>query len=170
MDRANFTEETNSTFTPNLGVIAFGGIAPVPVTKSSVTVPVQGFVTSSGTTGLFFYSVDVDSYVFTGSNRLKTAGQVILDTGTTLNYVPTPIAKAFNAQFKPPAKFVEDEDTFYVDCNAQAPSLSVTIGGVEFAVDPRDQILPFLDENNNVVCISGTQDGGPDEDGNIFIL
>lgn len=155
---------------PNLGFVAFGGIAPVSVTKKSVTVPVQGFSTSSGTSGFFFYAVDVDSWVFSGSNLKPTAGSVILDTGTTLNYVPTHIAKEFNSKFDPPATFDEDEDTFFVQCNATAPSFSATIGGVEFAVDPKDQILPSLDDNGNTICISGTQDGGPAEDDNIFIL
>ncbi|KAF7795741.1 hypothetical protein EIP86_006908 [Pleurotus ostreatoroseus] len=170
LDRGSFVKETNSTFDPHLGFIAFGGIAPVPVTRTSVTVPVQGFTTTSGTSGFFFYAVDVDSWVFPGSNRKHTAGSVILDTGTTLNFVPTQIAQEFNSKFDPPATFDADEDTYFVDCNATAPAFSATIGGVEFAVDPKDQILPFLDDTGNVVCISGTQDGGPAEDDNIFIL
>lgn len=170
LNRGSFAAQLNSTLDPNLGFLAFGGIAPVPVTHTSVTVPVQSLTTSSGTTSLFFYTVDIDSYIFPGSNRVRTAGSAILDTGTTLNYVPTDVAKAFNAAFRPPARFVEDEDTFYVDCNATAPVFTAKIGGTEFALDPRDQILPFFDDSGNVVCISGTQDGGPDEDGNIFIL
>ncbi|KAJ3540372.1 hypothetical protein NM688_g6233 [Phlebia brevispora] len=170
LNRGSFAEETNSTLDPNLGFLAFGGIAPVEVTKTSVTVPVQGFETTSGTSGFFFYAVDVDSWVFPGSNKRHTAGSVILDTGTTLNYVPTQIAAEFNSKFKPPATFDEDEDTYFVDCDATAPAFSATIGGVEFTVDPKDQILPFLDDTGNVVCISGTQDGGPAEADNIFIL
>ncbi|THG95840.1 hypothetical protein EW026_g5877 [Hermanssonia centrifuga] len=119
----------------------------------------------------FYYAVDIDALVFPGSTAKTTIkAPTIIDTGTTLNYVPTNIAKAFNARFDPPATFVEDEDTYYVDCNATAPAFSAKIGGVEFAVDGRDQILPFLDENNDLVCISGTQDGGPDEDDTIFIF
>lgn len=141
------------------------------MTKRSATVPVQGFATSSGGSEFFYYAVDIDALVFPGSTAKTTIkAPTIIDTGTTLNYVPTNIAKAFNARFDPPATFVEDEDTYYVDCNATAPAFSAKIGGVEFAVDGRDQILPFLDENNDLVCISGTQDGGPDEDDTIFIL
>jgi hypothetical protein len=91
--------------------------------------------------------------------------------GTTLNYVPTDIAKAYNAKFSPPATYVEDEDTYYVDCKAKVPAFSVKIGGQSFAVDGRDNVLPVgTDEDGNEVCISGTQNGGSADDGNIFIL
>ena len=138
--------------------------------RYSVTVPVQGFQTSSGTSGFFFYAVDVETFNFKGASRQSPLDSVILDTGTTLNYIPTHLAAEFAKAFKPPATLNEDEDLFYVDCDATAPAFSATIGGVEFKVDPKDQILPFLDGDGNVVCISGTQDGGPAEGGNIFIL
>ncbi|PSR76813.1 hypothetical protein PHLCEN_2v8194 [Hermanssonia centrifuga] len=171
LNRGTFAKEANSTLDPNLGFLAFGGIAPVAVTKTSTTVPVQGFATSSGASEIFFYAVDVEQVTFPGSTAKTTINAPsILDTGTTLNLVPTNIAKEFNARFKPPATFVEDEDTYFVDCNAIAPTFSIKIGGQEFAVDGRDQIVPSLDENNNLVCISGTQDGGPDEEGNFFVL
>ncbi|KAI0341432.1 acid protease [Trametopsis cervina] len=170
LNRGSFAAAANSTFDPNLGFLAFGGIAPVSVTKTAVTVPVQGFTVSSGATELFFYNVDVDSYVFPGSTRIKTSGAAILDTGTTLNFVPTNVALAYNAQFDPPAQLDEEEDLFFVDCNAKAPPFSAVIGGKSFAVDGRDNIIPSLDSDGTLVCISGVQDGGPNEDGNIFVL
>ena len=135
LNRGNFTQESNSTLDPNLGVLAFGGVAPVPVTNTTLTVPIQGFVSSSGTAGYFFYALDVDSYNFPGSERLLSAGYAILDTGTTLTYIPSNIARAFNERFQPPARFVQAEDTYYVDCDAIAPNFNVTIAGVQFAVD-----------------------------------
>lgn len=173
MNRGSFAAQANSTYDPNLGYLAFGGIAPVATTKTAVTVPVQGYAASSGATEYFFYTVDIDAYTFNGSSKLTGSGkQAILDTGTTLNYVPTSVAKKYNAKFVPPAKFVKDEDTYYVDCNATVPAFSVTIGGTEFAIDGKDQILPAgTDDDGNVVCISGTQDGGSSSDAdNIFIM
>ncbi|KAJ7819466.1 aspartic peptidase domain-containing protein [Mycena olivaceomarginata] len=100
LDRGSFEQEEQDTFDPNLGFLAFGGIAPVPVLKNSVTVPIQGFSTTQTVlpgSNLFFYTVDVDSYTFPGSDKVVTA-------------------------------------------------------------------------NNNTVCITGTQDGGADQGGNVFIL
>ncbi|KAI0685703.1 aspartic peptidase domain-containing protein [Cytidiella melzeri] len=171
LNRGTFAARANSSFDPNLGFLAFGGIAPVSVTSTAVTVPIQGFAVSSGTSELFFYNIDVDSYTFPGSNKVNTTGSAaILDTGTTLNFVPTPVALAYNAAFRPPATFDEDAGLFVVDCDSTAPPFSAVIGGKPFVVDGRDNVIPSLDENGDLVCISGTQDGGPNEDGNIFIL
>ncbi|KZP11137.1 acid protease [Athelia psychrophila] len=127
--------------------------------------------------GYFFYTVDIGEYIFPGSTAkglgLTGAGkQAILDTGTTLNYVPTKLAKAYNAQFSPPAKFVADEDTYYVACNATVPAFDVVIGGKTFTVDAKDQILPSgTNAKGEELCISGTQDGGdPSDPETIYIL
>lgn len=176
MTRGSFAATENSTYDPNLGYLAFGGIAPVPTTGTAVTVPVQGTTFSTGgPKGYFFYAVDIDSYIFPGSKKLSLTGagkQAILDTGTTLNYVPTAIAKAYNAQFKPAAKFVKDEDTYYVECDATVPSFEVVIGGKTFTIDGKDQISPAgTDSNGKELCISGTQDGGdPSDPDTVYIM
>ncbi|KAI0344446.1 acid protease [Trametopsis cervina] len=170
LNRGTFAAETNATFDPNLGYLAFGGIAPVPVTSTAVTVPVQGFATKRNVTTLFYYTVDIDSYIFTGSTKVNTTGSAILDTGTTLNYLPSEVAKAYNAKFVPPARFDEDEGLYLVDCNAKVPAFSAVIGGKTFVVDTRDNILPNPGAEGSFKCISGTQDGGEVADGSIFIL
>ncbi|KAF8142599.1 aspartic peptidase domain-containing protein [Mycena galopus ATCC 62051] len=177
LDRGSFEQEQNDNFDPNLGFLSFGGIAPVPVLKNSVTVPIQGFSTTTAQTGLpgsnlFFYTVDVESYTFPGSDKVTTVNNnTVLDTGTTVNYFPSPVAAAYAAQFSPPA--VEDPNTglYTVACNAAVPDFAVTIGGKTFPIDKRDQIIPTgKDANNNTVCITGTQDGGADQAGAVFIL
>jgi len=178
LDRGTFDQQENDPFDPNLGFLSFGGIAPVPVVNTAVTVPIQGY---SATTGIpengpgsefFFYTVDVQAYTFPGSNRVVTANNnTILDTGTTLNFVPTDVAASYNAQFHPPAVLDTDADLYVVDCNAQVPEFNVIIGGKTFTIDGRDQILPAgTDDNGNIICITGTQDGGPDVAEDIFIL
>ncbi|KAJ7824846.1 acid protease [Mycena leptocephala] len=177
LDRGSFEQEQNDNFDPNLGFLSFGGIAPVPVLKNSVTVPIQGFATTTQTGGLpgsnlFFYTVDVDSYTFPGSDKVVTANNnTVLDTGTTVNFFPSPVAAAYAAQFSPPAVVDPDTGLYTVACNATVPDFAVTIGGKRFPIDKRDQILPTgTDANNNTVCITGTQDGGPDQPGTVFIL
>lgn len=166
LNRGSVAAEESSSYDSNLGYIAFGGIAPVSVTKTEVTVPIQKTQFTGLPLTYNYYTIDVDSYVFPGSSKLNTTGTSILDTGTTLLYVPTEIAKAYNEQFVPKATFVADEDTYYVDCDATAPAFAVTIGGVEFSVTAADVILPIGDGE----CLSGIQDGGSVSDGNIFIL
>jgi hypothetical protein len=85
--------------------------------------------------------------------------------------VPTDVAAAYSAQFKPPATLDPDFGLYLVDCDAKVPAFNVVIGGKTFTVDARDQIIPAgTDDNGNIICITGTQDGGPDVDGDIFIL
>ncbi|KIK69883.1 hypothetical protein GYMLUDRAFT_236344 [Collybiopsis luxurians FD-317 M1] len=179
LDRGSFAAENNSLFDGNLGFIAFGGIAPVPVTKTAVTVPIQGydaqtFLPQNGTrVTYFYYTVDVESMSFTGNKKtFGTTNNIILDTGTTLNYVPTNVANAFAAAFDPPAVFDEDFGVYVVVCSAKVPEFTVNIAGKVFTVDSADNLLPLgiQDDNGNDLCASGTSDGGPAEQGNIFIL
>nr|GAT49690.1 acid protease [Mycena chlorophos] len=178
LDRGSFEQQENDPYDPNLGFLSFGGIAPVPVTSTQVTIPVEGY---SATTGIpssakgspfFFYTVNVEKFTFPGSAGILTANNnTILDTGTTLDYVPTPVIKAFAKAFDPPATYSEEDELYLVDCTAKVPQFLVTIGGKEFSVDAKDQILPGgTDSNGKEICFLGTQDGGPDEADNIFIL
>ncbi|KAJ7049937.1 acid protease [Mycena amicta] len=178
LDRGSFDQQENDPFDPNLGFLSFGGIAPVPVTATSVTIPVEGYSVVTGIPSsapgspFFFYTVDVERYTFPGSNRVLTANNnTILDTGTTLNFVPTDVITAYAKAFHPPATLDEDFGLYLVDCNAQVPEFLVTIGGKTFSVDGRDQILPGgTDDQGNIICFLGTQDGGPNVAEDIFIL
>jgi len=176
LDRGTFNQQENDPFDPNLGFLSFGGIAPVPVVNTAVTVPIEGYSLTTGDpsngpgSDFFFYTVDVEAYTFPG-HSIRPVGSPILDTGTTLNFMSTNLTAAYNAQFKPPATLDEDAGLYIVDCNAKVPEFGVKIGGKTFTIDARDQILPAgTDDNGNIICITGTQDGGPDVADNIFIL
>jgi hypothetical protein len=147
--------ELNSTFDPHLGYLAFGGIAPVKITDVAATVPIRTHSFAPRSSVKYgFYSVAVDSYLFNGSTPLAAGEkQGILDTGTTLNYLPPAIAKAYNAKFVPPATYDGVYQLYVVDCNATAPPFAVVIGGKKFTIDGRDNILPI----DTTFCISGTQ-------------
>ncbi|KAJ7458601.1 aspartic peptidase domain-containing protein [Mycena latifolia] len=177
LNRPSFAAQLSDDYTPNLGILAFGGIAPVSVQKTSVTVPIQGYTVrgdvylpTNRNPEYIFYSVDVQSFSFPGGSYIPSPG-IVLDSGTTLNVLPAALARAYNAQFKPKAQYDAQDNLYIVACNAKAPVFSVKIGGVVFTIDPQDQVLPAgTDENGNEVCISGTQSGGPDLPGEFFIL
>ncbi|KAJ7173547.1 acid protease [Mycena filopes] len=169
----------NTSTDANLGYLAFGGMPPaVKLDKTVVTVPIQGYSTKTGNPSsgagseYVYYTVDVDAYVFPGSTSVATANNnTIVDSGTTLNYVPDKVAKAYNAKFVPKATLDNESGLYFVACNATAPAFSVTLGGKKFPIDARDQILDAgTDDDGNVVCISGTQPGGADTPDTVFIL
>ncbi|KAJ6568695.1 aspartic peptidase domain-containing protein [Mycena capillaripes] len=197
LDRGTFEQEENDSFDPNLGFLSFGGIAPVPVVNTAITVPIEGYsvtdVPSNGPGSKFlFYTVNVEAYTFPGSNLVVTANNnTVLDTsvphysafstvpdilplfprGTTVNYLPTDVAAAYNAQFSPTAQLDPDLGLYVVDCNATVPEFGVVIHGETFSIDARDQILPTgTDDNGNTICITGTQDGGPEMSETFFVL
>ncbi|KAJ7663837.1 acid protease [Mycena polygramma] len=175
----------NSSEDSNLGFIAFGGTPPVDLGNTTVTVPIQGYsITGSDTVPIaepsnskeavyLSYTVDVEAYVFPGSTAADTASNnTILDSGTTLNVVPSKVAEAYNAQFVPKATFDTQVGLYTVACNASVPAFSVMLGGQSFTIDARDQIVQNFHEDGTVFCVSGTQaatddpSGGPD----LFIL
>jgi hypothetical protein len=178
LNRPTFDQGNNDPFDPNLGFLAFGGIAPVPTLKTIATVPLQGFSFSSNGMAVpsnspdaefFWYMVEIDAYSFPGSDTLTTrSNNTAFDTGSTVNWLPTPIAVAYNAQFIPPATFDPSSGTYSVDCNATAPAFAVVIAGTSFKMDLRDLIIPQGQGSN--MCWSGIQDGGPDVPGNGFTL
>jgi len=136
-----------------------------------VTVPVQHWGANSGSSQYIYYSIDIDAYIFNGSTTLTGSGKkAILDTGTTFNYLPTALVKAYNSQFVPPA--THDGHWYFVDCNATAPPFEVKIGGTVFTIDPRDNIMPVGGyPNGTAICASGVLDGGdPSNLYGIYIL
>ncbi|KAJ7495554.1 acid protease, partial [Mycena latifolia] len=161
LDRGSFEQEQNDAFDPNLGFLSFGGIAPVPGFSTMTT---QNGLPGSN---LFFYTVNVNSYTFPGSDKVVTANNnTVLDTGTTVNFFPSPVAAAYATQFSPPAVVDPNTGLYTVACNASVPDLAVNIGSKTFPIDKRDQILPTgTDADNNTVCITGTQNGGADQAG-----
>jgi hypothetical protein len=86
LDRGTFDQQENDPFDPKLGFLSFGGIAPVPVVNTAVTVPIQGYsvnshIPSNGPgSEFFYYTVDVEAYTFPGSNSVVTKNNnTILD-------------------------------------------------------------------------------------------
>jgi hypothetical protein len=123
--------------------------------------------TSASNSTFFYYTVDVQKYVFPGSTTVHTASNsTIVDSGTTLNLVPSHVARAYNAGFG-----TLRDGSYYVDCKAQAPPFTVVLGGKSFTIDERDQIVPVgKDAKGQDLCVSGTQDGGAEMDGSLFVL
>ncbi|KAK7031647.1 aspartic peptidase domain-containing protein [Favolaschia claudopus] len=155
---------------------------PVALDKTvvAVTVPVQSYSATDGNPTsasdpnavFFYYIADVEGYTFHGSKKLNTKNNnTILDSGTTLNYLPSAVAEAYNAQFVPKATLNEELGLHFVDCDAKVPPFSVKLGGKSFPIDARDQILlGGTGDDGKPICISGTQSGGEDTPENVFIL
>ncbi|KAJ7808610.1 acid protease [Mycena olivaceomarginata] len=139
----------------NIGFLSFGGLPPVPVVNTSVTVPIQ---------------------TFPGSETVVTASNnTILDSGTTVNLLPDDVAAVFATRFNPSATLItnplNDRPIYIVECNATAPEFRVTLAGKRFSIDPRDQIVASGKfDNRTIACGDAAHHGDVDGNGDVYKL
>jgi len=154
---------SNSSFSLALergtgGYIAFGGLPPVTGVSSSnlVSTPIQ-YLSSFSSDEYTFYAITAGLNY--GSSK-SASTQYIVDSGTTLLYAPSAVAKALNKAFKPSAKYEEDQGAYFVECTATPPAVSVSIAGTSFTINPADLIYQGVVDQNTGLCLTGVQDGG----------
>jgi Eukaryotic aspartyl protease len=151
------------------GYLSLGGTPPVHWVGDFTSTPILITSITGYPKTYDFYTIKVDS-IKLGSKTLPGATYIV-DSGTTLNYVPTSIANEINNAFSPPAVYNAEDGSYIVDCKAKAPSLGVTIAGKVFYTNPLDMILlAGTDANGNDICISGVDDGGDDATADVYIL
>jgi hypothetical protein len=102
-----------------------------------------GYIDSSKYTGAITYVAADASQGFWGftasgysiGSGATTSGSIagILDTGTTLMYVPTSVAKAYYAKVSG-AKLDNTQGGYTFPCSATLPNFSITVGGVKQTV------------------------------------
>jgi hypothetical protein len=123
--------------------MAIGGIPDVTYDSSSWVetsiVPISAGVYT-------YYSINIDGYSITpptGSSAITqnyTASKqnIIVDSGTTLIYLPDRIADYIASLFIPAATFNPLSQFYLVSCTASAPRVGVTIGGKTYFISTAD--------------------------------
>ena len=156
------------------GQLAIGGtpdVKYVPVFASSPFQLLTASGAASGKTQYTFYTIttagfeyksaqqnwDVGNWLtYFGNPNDPTQVQVLIDTGTTVNYLPQKQADAVNALFEPAATYTASNGYYHVDCNAKAPEFGVKIGTETFYINPEDMIIATSPNN----CITGVTASG----------
>jgi hypothetical protein len=140
------------------GYIAFGGLPPVNATSEDfASTDIQTF-SLGASNELTFYAMTPDSIV-AGSGKASTnQEQYIVDSGTTLVYLPSTLARQLNSLYSPKATL--QQGAYMVDCNAKAPDFAVVVGGTTFSANPADMILTDQPDSGSGLCVTGIQDGG----------
>lgn len=157
------------------GQLAIGGTPDVPFVPTFASSPFQLLTTSGaalGKTFYTFYTITTNGFEYQSTQSNWNTGswltyfgnpndpskvQVVIDSGTTANYLPPTIANAVNALFEPPAVYNSGLGYFTVPCNGKAPEFGVKIGLETFYVNPKDMIIPLSD----TLCITGVSRTGP---------
>lgn len=135
-----------------------------------------------------FYTIIADAYVYEGSENTKadtgdwgklfpdavvntTQFPIIVDSGTTLLYLPTALYEDIAALYDPPAVYIEDEGASFAPCNATVPEVGVQIGGTVFWISEADLLMQDIVDPDTGYCLLGPQDGttGPYILGDTFL-
>ncbi|USW47283.1 Putative aspartic peptidase A1 family, aspartic peptidase, active [Septoria linicola] len=156
------------------GVLALGGIPDIQHSPTFVTTPIQGVRVNatSGRQVYEFYTIDIDGYAMSEDRStrfnsyeyidsmktplVRNGSDTVVDSGTSLCYVPDDVAEATAALFDPPAYFDFDQNAYFVNCESRAPVFGVGIAKKIFYVNPADLIIRI--QNN--VCVMGIQSNG----------
>ncbi|KAF2716344.1 acid protease [Polychaeton citri CBS 116435] len=119
------------------------------------------------------YSNSSDSDIEDDPAFLDTDFPVIVDTGTTLNYLPSKVVEKIASLFSPPAIYVDVAGMYEALCDAEPPEIGVVINGTEFQISPLDSLItgdagldPFTG-----LCVLGFQESyrGPWILGDVFL-
>jgi hypothetical protein len=141
------------------GYIGFGGLPPVGYTNTFAAAPIEMISVrlNSTTRGMAqaFYAMTPSAVTYQGAIESQQA-QWIVDSGTTLTYAPSAVAKKINSMFNPPATYTNG--MYVIKCNAKAPVFGIQLG--DNMLPTRRMILPDTFTGQSGVCLSGVQDGG----------
>jgi hypothetical protein len=88
------------------------------------------------------------------------ATDMVIDSGTTLMYLPDAVADYAASLFDPPAVFSTASNLYVVSCNAQAPSIAIIISGQPFYIDERDLLNGANAVGRRGLCVLAVQKQG----------
>jgi hypothetical protein len=155
------------------GQVALGGLPTIKFDHDFASTPIE--IHSFGprhpqeSKNYTFYTIQPDGVVVGGQN-LALNVPVIVDSGTTLVYLPQSLTKAINQAFDPPSVNVGGLWENY--CNAKPPKVSITIGGKNFAISASELLLKgsLGKDPQTGGCVCGIQaSAGPYILGDVFL-
>ncbi|KAK0638966.1 aspartic peptidase domain-containing protein [Cercophora newfieldiana] len=146
------------------GMLAFGGVAPASGMDTSRVAELDMLIINlnnrrEASSEFSFYTIIPDGWEYdqvTNSRKYP----YIVDSGTTLNYLPTKIAIAINQAFSPPAVYLWSYGAFFTQCNAIAPRVGVVLDGITFWLNPKDLIYHDWADPETSLCMTAIADGG----------
>ncbi|KAI1139481.1 acid protease [Hypoxylon sp. FL0543] len=147
----------------SLGSISVGGMPPVDVSKSSydlTPILIAEIINKDATSWQpSFYTIVPKGFQF---EQMTTSAQYpfILDTATTLIYLPPDLADAVNKKFNPSATYLWYYDSYFTSCDAVPPTFGVQIGETTFWVNPKDLLNKEEQDPQTGLCQTGIASGG----------
>ncbi|KAF4447641.1 hypothetical protein F53441_8845 [Fusarium austroafricanum] len=156
------------------GVLAWGGLPPMPWGPKSfaATDLIIAKLADREKAGWerSFYTVIPDGLQWESTTNTARYPYIV-DTGTTMMYIPPPLAEIIAKAFQPPATWMFEWGAYFVDCKAIPPRFAVIIKGVRFWISPADLIYQEITEPVTGKCAIAISTGrsGPYVLGDVFL-
>lgn len=153
--------------------LALGGLPDVPHDPTFYNTSIDAMMIAANDAEFIAYTIDINGYAVssdynaqfsspTNSNQkvtplLSPNVQSIVDSGSSMCYVPDQVCESLIAAFSPPGQFDQENGIYTVPCTSRVPLFGVSIANKVFFLDPEDIVGQAVDERN---CILGVQSNG----------
>ncbi|POR34284.1 Putative aspartic-type endopeptidase [Tolypocladium paradoxum] len=156
------------------GMLAWGGLPPMDWQRGSFATtdliiregaspadePKANLIGQAETSWRYsFYTIIPDGIKW-GQTTDTTKFPYIVDTGTTMNYLPPPLAEAIAMAFQPRAVYLYQWGSYFAPCDAVPPRFAIIISGVEFWINPADLMYQDLQDPLTGYCAVAIASGG----------
>ncbi|KAL2019763.1 hypothetical protein VTK56DRAFT_9207 [Thermocarpiscus australiensis] len=146
------------------GILAFGGIASATGIDLSKTTSLDMVITNvvgrpETASQYSFYTVIPDGWEYDHITDSKKFPYIV-DSGTTLCYLPPSLAEAINGAFNPPAVYMYMYGAYFTSCDAFVPQVAVLLDGVKFRINPVDLIYRNVVDPLTGLCMTAVTNGG----------
>lgn len=106
-----------------------------------------------------FYTIIPDGWDFDQKTDTKNYPYIV-DSGTTLCYLPPRLAASINQAFNPPAVFLWGYGAYFTSCNAVAPPIAIVLNSQRFWFNPADLIYRDMVDPATGLCMTAISSGG----------
>ncbi|KAF4587621.1 Peptidase A1 [Ophiocordyceps camponoti-floridani] len=145
------------------GLIAWGGLPPVDWRQGKTATTdliIANLIDQAETSWRYSFYTIIPDGIRWGQTTDSTKFPYIVDTGTTMNYLPPPLAEAIANAFQPRAVYLYQWGSYFAPCHSVPPPVSVVISGVEFSINAADMIYQDLRDPLTGYCAVAIASGG----------
>ncbi|KAF3025660.1 hypothetical protein E8E14_013611 [Neopestalotiopsis sp. 37M] len=144
------------------GYISFGEVPPVDLSQGpdGTTDLIIADIAHKGSSGInpSFYTI-IPLGFRTNAILDSSRYPFIIDSSTTMTYLPPSMAELVNSHFDPPAVYLWYYGSYFVPCDAVPPNLAVLIDGSEFFFDAYDMINQDMVDPLTGLCATTINSG-----------
>ncbi|KAK3320423.1 aspartic peptidase domain-containing protein [Cercophora scortea] len=146
------------------GMLAWGGIPPATGIDHGKTATLDMIITNlidqpATAYEYSFYTIIPDGWQYDQTTDLKKFPYIV-DSGTTLCYLPPDVAEAINEAFQPAAVYLWMYGAYFTSCTAIVPQIAVVLNGIRFYLNPADLIYREMVDPLTGLCMTAIASGG----------